>query len=67
MTVVTRLERESELEAPPIQIASGQKWTIYRMRDNSPVVEYFHGKFRNRMLCMTCNQAGSSYFPVGRD
>lgn len=66
-TIETRPEREAELEALPIQIASEQEWKIYRMRNNSLVVDYFQGQFRNRMQCMTCNKARSSHYLGGGD
>jgi hypothetical protein len=61
-TIETRPEREAELEALPIQIASEQEWKIYRMRNNSLVVDYFQGQFRNRMECMTCHKGRSPLY-----
>lgn len=54
--VETRPEREAELEALPTQIASEQEWNLYRMTNNSIIVDYFQGQFRNRMECMTCHK-----------
>jgi ubiquitin carboxyl-terminal hydrolase 8 len=48
-------EREAELERLPVQIASEQEWSIYRMRDDSLIVDLFQGQFRNRLQCMTCH------------
>lgn len=48
-------EREAELEKLPQQIASEQEWEIYRMRNDSLIVDYFQGQFRNRMECLTCH------------
>lgn len=48
--------REEELEKLPQQIASEQEWKIYRMRNNSIVVDFFQGQFRNRLECMTCHK-----------
>jgi len=59
----------------PQQIASAQEWQLYRMRDDSIVVDYFQGQFRNRLACLTCNQTSTTYnsfmylsleIPVGR-
>lgn len=47
-------EREAELERLPPQIASAQEWALYRTRNDSIVVDYFQGQFRNRLQCMTC-------------
>lgn len=44
-------EREAELEKLPQQIASEQEWAIYRMRNDSIVVDFFQGQFRNRLEC----------------
>jgi len=51
-----RPEREAELEALSTQIASEQEWNLYRRTNNSLVVDYFQGQFRNRMECMTCHK-----------
>lgn len=47
-------EREAELERLPPQVASAQEWALYRTRNDSIVVDYFQGQFRNRLQCMTC-------------
>lgn len=49
--------REEELEKLPQQIASEQEWKVYRMRNNSLVVDFFQGQFRNRLECLTCRKA----------
>ena len=54
-------EREAELESLPQQIASQQEWNIYRMRDDSIVVDFFQGQFRNRMECLTCRKTSTTY------
>lgn len=51
-------EREAELETLQQQVASEQEWAIYRMRNDSIVVDFFQGQFRNRMECMTCRKVG---------
>jgi ubiquitin carboxyl-terminal hydrolase 8 len=48
--------REEELEKLPQQIASEKEWKIYRMRNDSIVVDFFQGQFRNRLECMTCHK-----------
>lgn len=52
-------EREAELEKLPQQIASEQEWEIYRMRNDSLIVDYFQGQFRNRMECLTCHHVSN--------
>ncbi|KAH7914581.1 hypothetical protein BJ138DRAFT_1123351 [Hygrophoropsis aurantiaca] len=57
----TTPEREAELEKLPQQIASEQEWSLYRMRNDSLVVDFFQGQFRNRMECMTCHKTSTTY------
>lgn len=54
-------EREAELEILPQQIASQKEWDIYRMCNDSIVVDYFQGQFRNRMTCLTCKKTSTTY------
>ncbi|KAG9313137.1 hypothetical protein JVU11DRAFT_6587 [Chiua virens] len=54
-------EREAELEKLPQQIASEQEWEIYRMRNDSLIVDYFQGQFRNKMECLTCHHTSTTY------
>ncbi|KIJ65500.1 hypothetical protein HYDPIDRAFT_27500 [Hydnomerulius pinastri MD-312] len=54
-------EREAELEKLPQQVASEQEWEIYRMRNDSLIVDYFQGQFRNRMECLTCHHTSTTY------
>ncbi len=49
-------EPEVELEKLPTQRASEQQWQIYRMRDDSLVVDFFQGQYRSRLECMTCHK-----------
>ncbi|KAN0132816.1 hypothetical protein V8E53_009487 [Lactarius tabidus] len=53
--------REEELEKLPQQIASEQEWRIYRMRNDSIVVDFFQGQFRNRLECLTCHKTSTTY------
>lgn len=46
--------REKELETLPQQIAGAEEWQLYRFRDDSVVVDYFQGQFRNRLTCLSC-------------
>lgn len=54
-------QREAELEKLPQQVASEQEWTIYKMRNDSLIVDYFQGQFRNRMECLTCHHTSTTY------
>lgn len=49
-------EQEAELERLPPQIASEREWRAWRERNDSLVVDYFQGQFRNRLECLTCHQ-----------
>ena len=53
-------DREAQLETLPQQIASELEWKIYRMRNDSIVVDYFQGQFRNRLQCLTCRKVINS-------
>ncbi|KAH7105745.1 cysteine proteinase [Auriculariales sp. MPI-PUGE-AT-0066] len=53
--------REAELETLPTQIAGEQEWQIYQMRNDSIVVDYFQGQFRNRVTCQTCYKTSTTY------
>lgn len=56
--------REAELERLPQPIASEQEWTIYRMRNDSLVVDFFQGQFRNRLECLTCHKVCQSAYYI---
>ena len=59
-------EREAELEKLPLQVASQQEWETYKGRNDSLIVDFFQGQFRNRMECLTCHKVRhlSGHFPV---
>ncbi|KAL4065925.1 hypothetical protein V8B97DRAFT_1865268 [Scleroderma yunnanense] len=54
-------EREAELEKLPQQVASAQEWGQYKRRNDSLIVDYFQGQFRNRMECLTCHHTSTTY------
>ncbi len=54
-------EREAELETLPQQIASVKEWSIYRQRNDSLIVDFFQGQFRNKMQCLTCGKTSTTY------
>lgn len=49
-------EREHDLETLPQQIMSEREWQIYRMRNDSFIVQCFQGQFRNQLTCLTCRK-----------
>jgi ubiquitin carboxyl-terminal hydrolase 8 len=52
-------EREHDLETLPPQIMSEREWQIYKMRNDSFIVQCFQGQFRNQMRCLTCQKVRS--------
>ncbi|KAF9474821.1 cysteine proteinase [Pholiota conissans] len=54
-------EEEAELERLPPQIASDREWTNWRSRNDSLVVDFFQGQFRNRLECLTCHKTSTTY------
>ncbi|KAJ3506378.1 hypothetical protein NLJ89_g6900 [Agrocybe chaxingu] len=54
-------EEEAELERLPPQIASDREWRNWRARNDSLVVDYFQGQFRNRLECLTCHKTSTTY------
>ncbi|KAG1812891.1 uncharacterized protein BJ212DRAFT_438172 [Suillus subaureus] len=57
----TTPEREAELERLPQAIASAQEWEVYRMRNDSLIVDFFQGQFKNRLVCLTCRKTSTTY------
>ena len=55
-------EREAELEALPTAVASQREWSIYLRRDNSFIVHWFQGPYKNRMQCQTCSKVSAMVF-----
>ncbi|KAK0545084.1 ubiquitin-specific protease doa4 [Tilletia horrida] len=53
--------REAELESLPQQIASAKEWAIYKQRNDSLIVNWFQGQFRNKMTCLTCGKTSTTY------
>lgn len=54
-------EQEAELERLPQQIASEQEWRAWQSRNDSLIVDYFQGQFRNRLECLTCHTTSTTY------
>jgi ubiquitin carboxyl-terminal hydrolase 8 len=49
-------EREAALETLPPAVAADKEWKIYKMRNDSLMVDLFQGQYRNRMECLTCHK-----------
>ncbi|KAJ7019793.1 ubiquitin carboxyl-terminal hydrolase 4 [Mycena alexandri] len=54
-------EQEAELERLGPQIASEQEWRLWKTRNDSVIVDFFQGQFRNRLQCLTCNTTSTTY------
>ncbi|KAI0071160.1 hypothetical protein K474DRAFT_1679622 [Panus rudis PR-1116 ss-1] len=54
-------EQEAELERLPMQIGGALEWQRYRERNDSLVVDFFQGQFKNTMQCMTCQKTSTTY------
>ena len=55
-------QEEAELERLPTQIASDREWRNWRSRNDSLIVDFFQGQFRNRLECLTCHKVWSLIF-----
>jgi ubiquitin carboxyl-terminal hydrolase 8 len=55
-------EQEAELERMGPQIASEQEWRLWKTRNDSVIVDFFQGQFRNRLQCLTCQTVSRSCF-----
>ncbi|WWD20590.1 hypothetical protein CI109_105066 [Kwoniella shandongensis] len=54
-------EREAALETLPPEVASQKEWDIYKMRNDSFIVDLFQGQYRNRLECLTCHKTSTTY------
>ncbi|SCV67611.1 BQ2448_5222 [Microbotryum intermedium] len=54
-------DREHDLETLPPQLMSDREWEIYKMRNDSFVVQCFQGQFRNQLKCLTCGKTSTTY------
>ncbi|PPQ98045.1 hypothetical protein CVT26_003040 [Gymnopilus dilepis] len=54
-------EEDAELERLPPQIASEREWRAWRARNDSLIVDFFQGQFRNRLECLTCHKTSTTY------
>ncbi|KAF7308949.1 Ubiquitin carboxyl-terminal hydrolase 4 [Mycena kentingensis (nom. inval.)] len=53
--------QEEELERLSTQVASEQEWRLWKTRNDSIIVDFFQGQFRNRMQCLTCTTTSTTY------
>ncbi|GAW08072.1 ubiquitin carboxyl-terminal hydrolase 4 [Lentinula edodes] len=50
-------EEEERLENLPQQIAGEYEWQVWRQSNDSIIVDFFQGMFRNQLRCMKCEKA----------
>jgi len=43
--------------------ASKRFWDLYKKRENSIIVDLFHGQFQSKIICSTCNKSSITYEP----
>ncbi|KAJ3717682.1 hypothetical protein C8R42DRAFT_629929 [Lentinula raphanica] len=61
-TVITRTPAEEErLENMPQQIAGEYEWQVWRQNNDSIIVDFFQGMFRNQLRCMKCEKTSTTY------
>jgi ubiquitin carboxyl-terminal hydrolase 8 len=60
-TLTSSPKREAELEVLAQQISSEQEWQSWRTRDDSIIIDYFQGQFRNRLQCLTCQKTSTTF------
>ncbi|KAF7309945.1 Ubiquitin carboxyl-terminal hydrolase 4 [Mycena indigotica] len=54
-------EQEAELERLSTQVASEQEWRLWKTRNDSIIVDFFQGQFKNRVQCLTCLTTSTTY------
>ncbi|KAJ3781622.1 ubiquitin carboxyl-terminal hydrolase 4 [Lentinula aff. detonsa] len=61
---LTRTPQEEErLENLPQQIAGEYEWQVWRQSNDSIIVDFFQGMFRNQLRCMRCEKTSTTYNP----
>ncbi|KAJ4474827.1 ubiquitin carboxyl-terminal hydrolase 4 [Lentinula aciculospora] len=59
---ITRTPTEEErLENLPQQIAAEYEWQVWRQTNDSIIVDFFQGMFRNQLRCMRCEKTSTTY------
>ncbi|KAJ3716264.1 hypothetical protein DFJ43DRAFT_1134617 [Lentinula guzmanii] len=56
-------EEEERLENLPQQIAGEYEWQVWRQSNDSIIVDFFQGMFRNQLRCMRCEKTSTTYNP----
>ncbi|KWU46267.1 cysteine proteinase, partial [Rhodotorula sp. JG-1b] len=59
--VETSPARELALQQLPEVVAADMVWKEYRDRQDSVIVDFFHGQVRNRMECLRCHTTSSTF------
>ncbi|GAA5981906.1 hypothetical protein JCM10908_004661 [Rhodotorula pacifica] len=59
--VAASTKREMALQQLPEVVAADMVWKEYRDRQDSVIVDFFHGQVRNRMECLRCHTTSSTF------
>ncbi|KAJ3889806.1 hypothetical protein GG344DRAFT_50916 [Lentinula edodes] len=54
-------EEEERLENLPQQIAGEYEWQVWRQSNDSIIVDFFQGMFRNQLRCIKCEKTSTTY------
>ncbi|KAJ3806584.1 ubiquitin carboxyl-terminal hydrolase 4 [Lentinula aff. lateritia] len=54
-------EEEERLENLHQQIAGEYEWQVWRQSNDSIIVDFFQGMFRNQLRCMKCEKTSTTY------
>lgn len=57
--IVSSPERDEALERLPEVMGSDRLWGEYRERNDSVIVDFFQGQFRNKVECLVDNCVGT--------
>ncbi|KAF9068637.1 hypothetical protein BDP27DRAFT_1327038 [Rhodocollybia butyracea] len=54
-------ERLEQLEGTSQQLAAEYEWQVWRQSNDSIIVDFFQGMFRNQLRCMSCDKTSTTY------
>ncbi|TIA95593.1 hypothetical protein E3P96_03805 [Wallemia ichthyophaga] len=60
-SVDSQSHNAAALETLPTPLGSEREWRRYKTLNDSIIVDYFQGQFRNRMECLSCHKTSTTY------
>lgn len=54
-------DNNQSLETLPTPLGSEREWRKYKKLNDSIIVDYFQGQFKNKMECLTCHKTSTTY------